>query len=207
MNSHLQIISGKFKGRKLSIPPNARPTQNRARIALFNMLAGILRTANHQPPATIWDAFAGSGAFGIEFLSRNWAAHAIFTDNDAGAVKAIERNLAGFGGNTFTIRKTNATAAAREFAPAADVVFVDAPYDAPDTGEIFIAEFAAHARPGAMVAWEMEDGIRYSDTAFEGFEVLKDKKYGRARFLIMQKIIPDTVSEYRRSKNASTETL
>ena len=78
MNSKLQIISGKFRGRKLYLPPNARPTQQRARAALFNMLAsGVVGTDGC---INVWDAFAGSGAFGIEFISRYPNAKVVFTD-------------------------------------------------------------------------------------------------------------------------------
>ncbi|MBP5707580.1 MAG: RsmD family RNA methyltransferase, partial [Alphaproteobacteria bacterium] len=64
MESKLQIISGKYRGRKLSLPASARPTQNRARIALFNMLESNIIDPTDK--FTVWDAFAGSGAFGIE---------------------------------------------------------------------------------------------------------------------------------------------
>ena len=80
MDSKLQIISGRFHGRKLYLPPNARPTQNRARAALFNMLAaGLVNVGDN---LCVWDAFAGSGAFGIEFLSRYPNSRVIFTDID-----------------------------------------------------------------------------------------------------------------------------
>ena len=64
MDSKLQIISGAYRGRKLRLPPNARPTQNRARIALFNMLESGIVDFNQN--LSVWDAFAGyleSGKF------------------------------------------------------------------------------------------------------------------------------------------------
>ena len=78
MDSKLQIISGKFRGKKLNLPPNARPTQNMARGALFNMLNGILDVSK---TFNVWDVFSGSGAFGLECLSRYDNADIIFTDN------------------------------------------------------------------------------------------------------------------------------
>src|SRR5574344_993888 len=87
MDSNLQIISGKWRGKKLHLPLNARPTQNKARIALFNMLGNI-------SPHIVWDAFAGSGEFGLEWLSRAQNSKAIFTDTNAESIKTIKRNLA-----------------------------------------------------------------------------------------------------------------
>ena len=63
MDSKLQIISGEFRGRKLKLPDGARPTQNLARGAIFNMLAEILLEPYTE--LHVWAAFAGSGALGI----------------------------------------------------------------------------------------------------------------------------------------------
>ncbi|MCL1786168.1 MAG: RsmD family RNA methyltransferase [Alphaproteobacteria bacterium] len=177
MNSNLQIISGKFRGRKLALPKDARPTQNRARIALFNMLDDLRLS-----PTTVWDAFAGSGAFGIEFLSRGAARHVIFTDKDADSIKTINKNLAGFDKDSFTIKQADAIAAAAELAARADLVFVDPPYAEPSLGEKLVAAL----RPGTIVVWEME-GIGHKAYGIDGFEILKHKKYGRAEFIIMRK--------------------
>ena len=78
MKSNLQIISGKYRGKKLCLPPDARPTQNMARGALFNMLYEII---DIDKPIAVWDVFAGSGAFGIECLSRFNNTAVVFTDN------------------------------------------------------------------------------------------------------------------------------
>jgi 16S rRNA (guanine966-N2)-methyltransferase len=182
MESNLQIISGKFRGKKLTLPTGARPTQNRPRIALFNMLGDICGK-----PATVWDAFAGSGAFGIEFLSRNWAKHVIFTDNNANSIKTGKKNLAGFDRNEFTIKQADALAAIKEYAPIADIVFVDPPYDNAQLGEQFVAAFAAHAKPGAVVVWERETRNQEPGISNRDFEIIKHKRYGRAEFLIMEK--------------------
>ena len=181
MDSKLQIISGKFRGKKLHLPPNARPTQNKARIALFNMLDNILRSTDNGLRITAWDAFAGSGAFGIEFLSREWASRVIFTDIDT---KTVEKNLAPFDAGTYVMRKKNAMAAIADYAPHVDIVFVDPPWDAPKMGEKFVREFASHARPGTIIIWETEI---QATAEFENLSIIKDKQYGRARFLILEK--------------------
>jgi len=214
MDSHLQIISGKYRGRKLSMPPSARPTQNRARIALFNMLDEIrksgvgsrescLSNASHLGTSrfpesessrllipdsrfTVWDAFAGSGAFGIEFLSRNWAKCVIFTDTDADAVKAIRKNLTGIDFDAVVYQK-DALVAAKEFGKASDVVFIDPPYDKPELGERLVSMLAEMAKPGTIIILEKEKGKREEEKGNENFTILKDKIYGRSHFFIMRK--------------------
>ena len=180
MESKLQIISGKFRGRKLALPLNARPTQNRTRIALFNMLNEILPSG----PVAVWDAFAGSGAFGIEFLSRGWAINTIFTDTNSGSLESVKKNLAGFEPYEFIVRKADAVFAAKEFAPRIDLCFIDPPFANPELGDGLVRQLCKYAKPGTFVVWEMDKG---HEPKTSGFEILKDKTYGRARFLIMQK--------------------
>ena len=91
MDSKLQIISGIYRGRKLDLPRGARPTQNRARIALFNMLESGIIQPNEK--IKVWDTFAGSGAFGIECLSRYPNAVGTFTDIANDSIKTVRNNL------------------------------------------------------------------------------------------------------------------
>ena len=121
MDSKLQIISGVFHGRKLRLPAGARPTQNRARIALFNMLASL-----DIVPICVWDAFAGSGAFGIECLSRWAGCRAVFTDIAPATVRA---NLSALDiGARASVVGADAMSVVGKYGPEADLVFVDPPY-------------------------------------------------------------------------------
>ena len=93
----LKIIGGKHRGRPLEEPRGqaVRPTASRAREALFNIVAHANWHADGTSPlvgARVLDAFAGSGALGLEALSRG-AVHATFLDNDAGAIKLIGDNI------------------------------------------------------------------------------------------------------------------
>ena len=93
----IKIVGGKHRGRALATPEGdrTRPTSSRARESLFNILAHASWRADGMSPlidARVLDAFAGSGALGIEALSRG-AAHATFLDNDARAIKLIGENL------------------------------------------------------------------------------------------------------------------
>lgn len=186
MDSKLQIISGRFHGRKLNLPPNARPTQNRARAALFNMLAsGII---NQNDDLTIWDAFAGSGAFGIECISRYPNAHVIFTDTSPESIKTVRKNLAMIKiGPNATTEQIDATNAINKYGSDADLIFIDPPYDTPEIGAIFVHKLTRTAKNGAILIWEQES-INTTPPP-NGWEILRDKVYGRAHFLIMRRTI------------------
>ena len=98
----MRVIAGEKGGRRLLAPPGhgTRPTSDRVREAAFSMLdsLGVLDGAR------VWDLFAGSGAMGIEALSRG-AAHATFVEQAKGAVSATRANLAamGYGSSRATV--------------------------------------------------------------------------------------------------------
>ncbi len=181
MDSKLQIISGAYRGRKLRLPDGARPTQNRARVALFNMLDGIVDTSHD---FTVWDAFAGSGAFGIEYLSRYAGARAIFTDVAAASIRTVRENLGNIDATRATVVMADAMTRISEFGAVADLIFVDPPYAAHDTGAAFVRRVGAVARVGTILVWEQDDDDFTPPAA--PWEILRDKKYGRARFLILR---------------------
>lgn len=178
MDSKLQIISGEFRGRKLRLPAGARPTQNRARIALFNMLVSLNIT-----PTIVWDAFAGSGAFGIECLSRFSDCCAVFSDV---APATVRSNLAAMNiGVRASVISGDALTMIEKYGPASDLIFIDPPYSAADAGETFIKKLSLVVRPGTIVIWEQDAPI--AQIPGDAWDVLRDKQYGRARFMILQK--------------------
>lgn len=182
MDSKLQIISGKFRGKKLNLPPNARPTQNIARGALFNMLNELIDV---RQPVTVWDVFSGSGAFGLECLSRYDNANIIFTDNANTSIKTIKNNVKSINCMA-VVEKTDAIVAIPKFGGMADLIFVDAPYSDFDLGAKFVEKLTLFAKTGAVLIWEFEK-IQNLPTLDDKWEILKDKTYGRARFLVLQK--------------------
>ena len=184
MDSKLQIISGKYRGRKLFLPRDARPTQNRARIALFNMLeSGIIDTT---AKLTVWDAFAGSGAFGIECISR-YGSDAIFTDVASESVNIIRKNIVAISAeNQSKIVQTDAISAVLQFAKLADIIFVDAPYNAAELGRAFVNKLERTAKPDTILVWEQES-VNAIEPNAETWRVLRDKTYGRARFMILSR--------------------
>ncbi len=175
----MQIISGMYRGRKLHLPGGARPTQNRARIALFNMIASLGIT-----PRVVWDAFAGSGAFGLECLSRWENANVIFTDP---APQTVRKNLEMLNvGARGRILQTDAYLVIGQYGPVADLVFLDPPYADADAGRAFVCKLATVAQPGTILIWE-QDAKNSNTVIVPEWDVLRDKQYGRARFLILQR--------------------
>jgi 16S rRNA (guanine966-N2)-methyltransferase len=146
-----RVIAGSAKGIRLATPgPGTRPLADRVKQTLFGILEPDL------PGAAVLDLFAGSGAGGIEALSRG-AARATFVDADAGAVRAIAANLrrTKLDGAGRVIRRDAIAWLASPDGPAADgpydVVLVDPPYA--DTGALgrALELVGAHVTPGGRV--------------------------------------------------------
>ncbi|MBD5389123.1 16S rRNA (guanine(966)-N(2))-methyltransferase RsmD [bacterium] len=179
MDSKLQIISGAYRGRKLALPGGARPTQNRARIALFNMLTTVL----DMPPRAVWDAFAGSGALGLECLSRYGAARCVFTDV---APATVRKNLATLGVDArATVDAADAMTRVDAYGAASDLIFVDPPYADAALGATFVRRVGAVAAPGTVLVWEQD--AAHAVMPGDAWDILRDKTYGRARFLILSR--------------------
>jgi 16S rRNA (guanine966-N2)-methyltransferase len=123
----MRIVAGRHKGRRLSAPagPGTRPTADRVREAVFSILGPVDGTR-------VLDLYAGSGALGIEALSRG-AASATFVESARVAVAAIRANLEAIGAEDFEVAATDVVGWLRA-APARqltfDLVFCDPPYDA-----------------------------------------------------------------------------
>jgi len=129
----MRVIAGLYKGRRLEAPDWAglRPTSDKLRETLFNVLAGRVRGG------TMLDAYAGTGAVGIEALSRG-AAHVTFIDADPRARQLVERNLqrcgirAGYAIIRADLRGTVALPARAPF----DLVYLDPPYHCESTAVV-----------------------------------------------------------------------
>lgn len=121
----MRIIAGKWRGRPIEAPPGVttRPTADRVRETLFSMLASRLGSFEDLRVA---DLFAGSGALGLEALSRG-AASAAFVENDAKAAAAVRRNAEKLGAS---IQLLGGSALALPRADPFDLIFADPPYAA-----------------------------------------------------------------------------
>jgi 16S rRNA (guanine966-N2)-methyltransferase len=153
----MRIVAGAWKGRSLKSPTwdGLRPTSDRLRETLFNILGPATQGAR------VLDGYAGTGAIGIEALSRG-AAHVTFVENDPRAVKLIEANLAALGAvgpaKPVIIRAGLAEAVQRLAGEAFDLIVVDPPYGLTAAGE---AIDAVHAAAGAGTRVIVEHASRY----------------------------------------------
>ncbi len=134
----------------------------------------------------VWDAFAGSGAFGLECLSRYQNANVIFTDINPTSIKTVSDNLKILG-ECATIRQADAIQSVAEYGKMADLIFVDPPYADSGFGGVFVHKLTKTAKTGTVLVWEQETGHEMNPDTNK-WCVLRDKYYGRARFLILQKI-------------------
>jgi 16S rRNA (guanine966-N2)-methyltransferase len=182
----VRIIAGRHRGRRLVAPPGqaTRPTAERVRQALFDMLW-------HAPwagrecveGARVLDGFAGTGALGLEALSRG-AAQAVFLENDRAALAALRANIASCREEArATVLAADATRPPRATAPC-DLVFLDPPY-----GEALVETAldalgrAGWIAPGALVCAEY--GLAPA-AAPPGFALLAERAHGAAHLLVLR---------------------
>ena len=146
----MRVIAGTHRGRRLLSPrwTGLRPTSDRLRETLFDVVGARVEGAR------VLDGCAGTGAVGIEALSRG-AEHVVFVERDPRAVALIGRNVAQCGlRERCTIRRAGLPAALRRFpCEPFDLVLLDPPYGAPDIGAI-LAAAAAHLGPQGLLVLE-----------------------------------------------------
>lgn len=173
---HLRVIAGEVGGRRLVAPPDVRPTTERVREAIFSALG------SHAVDAAVLDLYAGSGAMGLEALSRG-AARAVLVDQDRAAVEACRANLVSTGlTDRARIQRSSVTELLSRPAPPEapfDLVLVDPPYD--DAPAEIPAVLEGLGRPGwlhadARVVLESPAGAPLEPGA--GFAVRSRRKYG-----------------------------
>lgn len=124
----MRIIAGKFRSRRLLAPstPTTRPTSDRARESIFNMISAL--EGNSLDGAPILDAFAGSGALGLEALSRG-GGHVTFLEQDPRAVGVLKENIANLRVESLcTVITGDATKPPKAGQPV-NFIFLDPPYD------------------------------------------------------------------------------
>lgn len=180
----MRIVSGEFRGKTLAAPSGeaTRPTSDRARQAIFNILEHAAWSPGPRD-ARVIDLFAGSGALGFEALSRG-AAFCLFVETDEAARGAIRENVEAMGlfGRTRVHRRDATQLGQRPGAdgPAFDLAFLDPPY-AKGLGDVALAKLAEGGwlTPGAIVIFER--GAAEPAPEVAGFTALDVRDYGAAR--------------------------
>jgi 16S rRNA (guanine966-N2)-methyltransferase len=183
----MRIIAGAFRGRKLEAPKGiaTRPTADRVRETLFSMLASRIGSFEGLRVA---DLFAGSGALGLEALSRG-AAFACFVEHDHRALDAIRANIASLGveqRSQLLARSALALPPAEPF----DLIFADPPY-APQSGSAVVSELV---RSGWAAGWVAIETARGELVDPLSLEVQAERDVGRARLTLLRRAWPSPTS-------------
>jgi 16S rRNA (guanine966-N2)-methyltransferase len=171
----VRVVAGTLGGRRLVAPEgrSTRPTTDRVREAVFNSLAsgGLLEGA------VVADLYAGSGAIGIEALSRG-AARCVFVERDRQALRALEQNLDSLGlHDRSRVMAADATSAAATV--DADIVFADPPYDFEDWNQLLgrISADLVVAESGAAIAVP------------DGWHAIRVRRYGRTHVTFLERSV------------------
>lgn len=186
----MRIVGGRYRGRRLAAPPGAdiRPTADRVREALFNILthggAG-LGGEDVVRDAQVLDVFAGTGALGLEALSRG-AAHVTLMDNDAAALDACRANVRALGAQaTVTVLSGDALRPVRAAEPCT-LVLMDPPWRGGGAEAALAAlDAAGWIAPGAACVVELSAKEPFASP--DGFTMLNERRYGAARILILRR--------------------
>ena len=185
----MRIVAGRLKGRTIAAPEgrDVRPTSDRVRESLFNILEHRdwgKGGRSPVPEARVLDAFCGTGALGLEALSRG-AAHATFLDNARAALAVCRDNIRKLGeAANADVLQGDALRPVRPRAPC-DLVFLDPPYGqdlVPRALEALARE--GWIAPGAICI--VETGAKEALAMPTGFEELDDRTYGAARIRFLR---------------------
>jgi 16S rRNA (guanine966-N2)-methyltransferase len=171
----MRIVAGAYKGRRLHSPQGSstRPTADRVREALFSILGDV-------SGARVLDLFAGTGALGLEALSRG-ASSAVFVERDPRAAAVIRRNVEAVGAVEATVRQRDVLAFLGDERGTYDLVFADPPYDfAARLGAPLSERLPAVLSEGARIVTESDKRKPLDLT----LPLLTERVYGDTRMAI-----------------------
>jgi 16S rRNA (guanine966-N2)-methyltransferase len=183
----MRIIGGEYRSRIIQMPKSAqaRPTQDKVRQAIFNILGDI-------SGASVLDLFAGSGAFGLEALSRG-AARAVFIENNPKCVSTIEANIKSLAipkdrYNIMNVNALNAFPLLGKGADRYDLVFMDPPYykDMAKKCLISLDSCDILSQFAFIVVERFKSDLLDND--LKGLALYKEKRYGDTVISIFRKI-------------------
>ena len=183
----MRIIAGKHRHRALIAPAGraVRPTSDRAREAVFDILAhGRFSEQDACLDAMVLDVFAGTGAFGLEALSRG-ARHVVFIEKDRDARAALQQNIAALGETAHSALVNGDATRPPRASGACSLVFLDPPY-----GE----DLAAPALKAlTQSGWLADDALAVVEIAAkedleipDSFALLDERRYGAAKFMFLR---------------------
>ncbi|MBC8647338.1 MAG: RsmD family RNA methyltransferase [Thermoanaerobaculia bacterium] len=171
MTTTVRIIAGQWKGRKLEVPAQSRPTSSRAREALFSMLQDSV------PGARFLDLYAGSGAVGLEAASRG-ASRVVLVEEDAEPLRRTLHRLGVAPESVLLLEGPDrgALRALRDAGEQFDLVFSDPPYALELSGEAG-ETLASLLAPGGVFILQRDSGT--SAPELDGLTLVRRRDYGR----------------------------
>jgi 16S rRNA (guanine966-N2)-methyltransferase len=183
----MRVVGGRLRGRALTGPTSRaiRPTSDRLRESIFDILAS--RHAERLEGARIVDLFAGSGALGIEAISRG-AAFALFVDNGTEARALLRANVEALalGGVTRIWRADAAKLGGAPVGPPFDLAFLDPPYGqglaAPALAGLVSGGWLG---PSALIV--VEESAQAEIAATQGLRLLDERTYGDAKLVFLER--------------------
>lgn len=184
----MRIIAGRAKGRRLKSPPGreVRPTTDRIRESLFSMLGDL-------EGAVFVDAFAGSGALGLEAMSRG-AKRGYFFDTSRRAIATVRENATRVGvEEQVVVRQCSFRQGLSNVVEGTpDLWFFDPPYGSSLAREGLnaMAECETKVTPGALVVWESSKEEEMLE--IRRFEIASEKIYGRTRLIFFRCVDPES---------------
>jgi 16S rRNA (guanine966-N2)-methyltransferase len=178
----VRIIAGEWRGRKLAAPKgdSTRPTADRARETLFAMLTSRLGDFEGLQVA---DLFAGSGALGLEALSRG-AAHCLFVEQDRAAVDVIRANVATLGAQARSRVETASVMQLRAAQAPLDLILADPPYQS-GAGEVALDRLLRLGWIGPETWIAVETGFK-EDVAVKGLMLDAERRVGKGKLSLLR---------------------
>lgn len=178
----MRIIAGKWRGRNVAAPKGelTRPTADRMRETLFNMLNSRLGTFEG---LTVADMFAGSGALGLEALSRG-ASHCLFVEQDESAIATIRTNVSSLGARLSCDIRAGSVLTLGPAKVPHDLILLDPPYET-GAGPVALERLLRLGWIGPATWIALETGAR-EDVLLKSFTVEAERKVGKGKLRLLR---------------------
>lgn len=197
----MRIIAGRYRGQKVEPPPGltTRPMTDQVKESVFNMLGARLAVPGQMPAIAVLDLFAGSGALGLEALSRG-AESVLFVERDRKALRTLQENID-------RLRVTDYCRVAAEniwtwrlprIAGGFGLIFCDPPFkDVQDTLRMatMLERMATRLSDAGLIVFRHDQVTRFSPDAARGVQVVTDRTLGRNRILFLAADRPATTNQ------------
>ncbi|HEY0960347.1 MAG TPA: 16S rRNA (guanine(966)-N(2))-methyltransferase RsmD [Novosphingobium sp.] len=178
----MRIVAGEWRGRKLAAPQGdaTRPTADRTRETLFSMLVSRLGSFEG---LNVADLFAGSGALGLEALSRG-AARCTFVEQDASAIRALRQNIAALRAQSACDVRASSVLALGPAKEPLDLILLDPPYNS-GAGAVALDKLARLGWIGEAT-WVSLETAHDEEPKVRSLEAVADRKVGKARLTLLR---------------------